>query len=77
MNASVLRIDHKSGRAEFADGLMLFNVARPVFWAGGILARITALEVDAGHGGWAASIAQANRHRSRAVFNANANGPMV
>lgn len=57
LNASVLWIDHKSGRAEFADGLMLFNVARPVFWAGGILARITALEVDAGHGGWAASIA--------------------
>jgi hypothetical protein len=57
LNASVLWIDNKSGWAEFADGFMLFNVARPVFRAGRILARITALVVDASHGRRAASIA--------------------
>ena len=77
MNASVLWIDHKAGRAEFADSFVLFDVARPVFRTGGILARIATLVVDAGHGRRAASISQADRHGRSAVFHADADGPVV
>lgn len=77
LNASVLWIDHKAGRAEFADGLVLFDVTRPVFWTGRILARIAALVVDTGHVGWTTPIPQTDRDGSRAVFDADANSPVV
>lgn len=77
LNASVCWINHKAGRAEFADGLVLFNVTRSVFRTGGILARIAALVVDAGHVSWATAVSQTDGNRSDAVFDTDADGPMV
>lgn len=57
LNASVLWINHKAWRAEFADGFVLFNITRSVFWTGGIFTRIAALEVDTGHSRRTAAIA--------------------
>ena len=77
MNASVLWVDSESGRAELAHGLVLLDVARPVLRAGVVLARIAALEVDAGHVGRAAAVAQADGHRRGAVLDAQANRLVV
>lgn len=77
LNASVLWIHHKAWRAEFADSFVLFDVTRSVLRTGRVLARIAALIVDAGHVGRAASIAQADRHGCRAVFDTDAHGPVV
>ena len=77
MNTSVLRIDSESGRAEFADGLVLFDIAWPVLRTGVAVAGVATLIVDAGHVSRTATIPQTDGDGCLAVVKADANGLVV
>lgn len=70
-------IDSVAGRAEFADGLVLFDVARPVLRTGKVLARITALVVDASHIGRTAAVTKADGDARLTVVHADADGLVI